>query len=189
MGKNIEHYLIGGERAMYWRNLMNEVQMLFHDSPINRARELNGGPTINSLWIYGSGSLPTTPDTGLAAIWADDPMARGIGHIAKLRTRRLPQGLETVLKESVSGVHVVCLESLSSPASYDDLPAWCAGMEGLETKWFRPIVEAIQDGSIDICHIHDCAGQCFTVKKVRLRWFKKRSRPLRAFARSQNTAV
>ena len=40
-----------------WRKLQNEIQMLWHISPINEEREQHGMPSINSLWISGIGKL------------------------------------------------------------------------------------------------------------------------------------
>jgi hypothetical protein len=43
--------------ARRWRKLQNEIQMLWHISPINEKRALEGLPSINSLWISGIGKL------------------------------------------------------------------------------------------------------------------------------------
>ncbi len=184
MGKSISAYLIEGAHETYWRDLFNEVQMLFHNSPINQAREINGEPTINSLWIYGSGDLPQVQLTEWAAIWADEPMIRGIGYSANLHVQPLPQGLDRLLSEPLPGNHVVSLDSLTKPACYDDISTWCRHMKQLELHWFRPISEAIDNGSIDSCCIHDCAGQSFLVTKAYRWWFKKRPRALTAFIAS-----
>jgi len=46
-----------------WRRLVNELQMLWFDHPVNRAREARGLRPVNSLWLYG-GAAPSalTPD-------------------------------------------------------------------------------------------------------------------------------
>ena len=36
-----------------WRRLVNELQMLWFDHPVNQAREAHGLRPINSLWLYG----------------------------------------------------------------------------------------------------------------------------------------
>jgi hypothetical protein len=36
-----------------WRKLLNEIQMVWHEHPINLARTARGLPPINSLWLYG----------------------------------------------------------------------------------------------------------------------------------------
>lgn len=36
-----------------WRKLLNEVQMVWHDHPVNEKRVERGLPPVNSLWLYG----------------------------------------------------------------------------------------------------------------------------------------
>ena len=36
-----------------WRRLLNEIQMVWHDHPVNLARAERGDVPINSLWLYG----------------------------------------------------------------------------------------------------------------------------------------
>lgn len=49
------------------RNLLSELQMLWHSHPVNNARAAKGLKPINSAWIYGGASLQdfqqTTPQT------------------------------------------------------------------------------------------------------------------------------
>lgn len=42
-----------------WRRLLNEIQMIWHDHPVNAARAEAGKPPVNSLWLYG-GARPWT---------------------------------------------------------------------------------------------------------------------------------
>ncbi|HNO58373.1 MAG TPA: hypothetical protein PKI28_11990, partial [Accumulibacter sp.] len=44
-----------------WRGLrclLNELQMVLHDHPVNQRREELAQPTINSLWLWGGGAPP-----------------------------------------------------------------------------------------------------------------------------------
>jgi hypothetical protein len=43
--------------AKKWRQLQNEIQMIWHDHPINSARYERGELPINSVWLQGIGSL------------------------------------------------------------------------------------------------------------------------------------
>jgi len=85
-GRNIDWWLprdtteVGKARA--WRKLQNEIQMLWHISPINEARQANGLPAINSIWISGIGSISDlqAPDEIHAAscIITDQPVLKGL---------------------------------------------------------------------------------------------------------------
>lgn len=41
-----------------WRRLVNELQMIWFDHPVNQAREARGLRPVNSLWLYG-GAAPS----------------------------------------------------------------------------------------------------------------------------------
>jgi hypothetical protein len=64
--------------------LQNEIQMLWHISPINEARQASGLPAINSIWISGIGSIDDlqAPNEIRAAshIITDHPVLKGIAH-------------------------------------------------------------------------------------------------------------
>ena len=51
-----------------WRKLVNEIQMVWHEHPINEQRVELGQPPINSVWLFG-GATPhthvTKPNTNL----------------------------------------------------------------------------------------------------------------------------
>lgn len=52
-GRNIHAYMPGGEDGRRLRVLLNELQMLWHDHPVNQSRIENGQVPINSLWVEG----------------------------------------------------------------------------------------------------------------------------------------
>lgn len=54
-----------------WRRLVNELQMLWFDHPVNQARESRGLRPINSLWMYGGAEpsrLTAVPETDDARV-------------------------------------------------------------------------------------------------------------------------
>ena len=60
-GRNIDWWMPRDSKeegiAKRWRKLQNEIQMLWHISPVNEEREQRGMPSINSIWISGIGKL------------------------------------------------------------------------------------------------------------------------------------
>jgi len=105
-GRNIDWWLprdtteVGKARA--WRKLQNEIQMLWHISPINETRQANGQPAINSIWISGIGSISDlqVPDAIRTAsyIITDHPVLKGLAlhlntpHRSELTTDTLVGG-------------------------------------------------------------------------------------------------
>lgn len=39
-----------------WRRLLNEIQMAWHEHPVNDDRAARGLPPVNALWLYGGGT-------------------------------------------------------------------------------------------------------------------------------------
>lgn len=52
-GRKIDAWQPEGEAARAWRAIVNELQMLWFDHPVNQAREQHGRATLNSIWLEG----------------------------------------------------------------------------------------------------------------------------------------
>jgi hypothetical protein len=46
-----------GQAWRGWRRRLNELQMIWHDHPVNLARQRAAAAPINSLWLYGGGGI------------------------------------------------------------------------------------------------------------------------------------
>ncbi|UOD49287.1 hypothetical protein [Orrella daihaiensis] len=53
-----------------WRKRVNEIQMAWHNHPVNQTRESEGLPAINTIWLYGGGK-GFTPNQALDQHWLD----------------------------------------------------------------------------------------------------------------------
>jgi hypothetical protein len=58
-----------------WRRLLNEIQMVWHDHPVNDERAARGRPPVNGLWLYG-GARSWTPDAQPPATLVIDTLRR-----------------------------------------------------------------------------------------------------------------
>lgn len=47
-----------------WRRLLNEIQMAWHEHPVNDDRAARGLPPVNALWLYGGGTPWTATPAG-----------------------------------------------------------------------------------------------------------------------------
>lgn len=99
-GRSIEAYLPSGPSARRWRQVLNEIQMCWHEHPVNRRRAANGAPAVNSLWIDGRAGAATRFDYDLCVTdmpglrgLATEAAARGAGAPALLPTARLRDAL------------------------------------------------------------------------------------------------
>lgn len=75
-GRNIDVYSPQGEPARLWRKLVTEVQMSWHEHPVNLQREASGQAAINSLWLDGRMGEPQRAPFALVA--TDDPAVLGL---------------------------------------------------------------------------------------------------------------
>ena len=60
MGQDLGDWWPTGNEWRAWRKRVNEIQMAWHDHPVNQDRERQGLPAINSIWLFGGG-LPFEP--------------------------------------------------------------------------------------------------------------------------------
>ena len=69
-GRPLADWWPGGDAMRAWRRLANEIQMTWHEHPVNEAREERGLPPINGLWLYGGGKgwRPRKPEAGWRVI-------------------------------------------------------------------------------------------------------------------------
>jgi hypothetical protein len=54
-GLALRDWLPQHESLRPWRKLLNEIQTVWHEHPINEARAQRGQRPLNSLWLYGGG--------------------------------------------------------------------------------------------------------------------------------------
>ncbi|MCM5568912.1 hypothetical protein M6I34_00150 [Burkholderiaceae bacterium FT117] len=73
-GRNIDAWQPEGEAARQWRAIVNELQMLWFEHPVNLAREADGRPALNSVWLEGSPGVAGRRAFD-AVVTADDAVA------------------------------------------------------------------------------------------------------------------
>ena len=52
-GQNIAGWWPDGEAWLAWRRILNEIQMVWHNHPVNEARIERGLLPVNGVWLYG----------------------------------------------------------------------------------------------------------------------------------------
>lgn len=72
MGEDLAQHLPQGPQGKRWRVLLNEVQILLHQHPLNAQRRAQGLSPVNSLWLWGGGVLPGPLHSEWAGVVSDD---------------------------------------------------------------------------------------------------------------------
>ena len=78
VGRNVWDFMPAGRDGPAVRSLMNEIQMLLHEHPINDERVLCGRLPVNSLWLWGFGAVARPSTQLLPGLCTDDPWLAGL---------------------------------------------------------------------------------------------------------------
>jgi hypothetical protein len=153
-GRRIDRLLPATPAARRLRALHNEAQMVLHAHPVNAQRENVGQLTINSLWLWGAGTLTERRDSDFDGVWSTNPLALGLARAAGVPTHRLPIDALTLLAHTAPDAnHLIVLEDLLAPVLYQHGAAYRDALAGLETRWFAPLREALRRGEIGALRI------------------------------------
>ncbi|MEO8993104.1 MAG: phosphoglycerate mutase [Rhodanobacter sp.] len=82
MGEDLSEHLPQGTEGRRWRLLLNDIQILLHQNPLNIERRKRGVAPVNSLWLWGGGRLPSAPRTELLGVLSDDLLLRALAQHA-----------------------------------------------------------------------------------------------------------
>ncbi|MDF4003076.1 phosphoglycerate mutase [Luteibacter sahnii] len=84
LGADFFTQLPQGEEGRRWRALLNEAQVVLHHLPENAARVRDGLPPVNSVWLWGAGTLPAWVECGQGRIYSDDLLVWALGQKANV---------------------------------------------------------------------------------------------------------
>ncbi|MEO8748209.1 MAG: phosphoglycerate mutase [Rhodanobacter sp.] len=87
LGEDLSRHLPPGPDGKRWRVLLNDVQVLLHQNPINRGRRSRQQPPVNTLWLWGGGRLPEQVQTRLQAVVTDDLLLGALAERAGIPSR------------------------------------------------------------------------------------------------------
>ena len=141
IGVRVDPQLPGGPDGRAWRRLIAEAQTLMHDHPVNRCRDSQNLPTINSLWPWGAGTLPAKPDTLFKDVWSSDPALAGLCAHAELSCQPHPPRFQPP-----RGNTLAIDERLLAPARALDALIWRDALLALERDWIAPALAALRGG-------------------------------------------
>ncbi|HTQ75312.1 MAG TPA: regulator [Burkholderiales bacterium] len=170
-GAAISNLLPRGLDATRYRALMNEVQMLLHEHPVNTEREARGAPAANSIWLWGGGNLEARHGRPFSIVLAEDPLARGLALAAGVPERRLAAN---------AGAALSTLPEEGKALIVLDAPRGAA----LERDWFSPLLAALEEGRIGMLTLVLSGRESLLeVETVRsdLRHFWRTKKPLESY--------
>lgn len=138
LGAPLLAYLATGPDAARWRRWQNELQMLFFEDPVNRSREASGRSPVDSVWLWGGGTL-APPAAPAARIFGGSGLVCALGRSAGLAPALLPATFDA-LPERPPRV-VVWLQSVEADRLGEHLSA-------VENAWMAPAERALHAGAL-----------------------------------------
>ncbi|WPL17621.1 cofactor-independent phosphoglycerate mutase [Thiorhodovibrio winogradskyi] len=184
-GATLADAMPDGGDARCWNALMNEAQMLLHQSPVNQARAEAGRAAINGLWLSGPGTYaPLGLASDLRLVIGDDPLVLGLARAggvptASMDDRALPELMAKIPEGRILLINLELVDALRR----GDLPGWEAAVQQLDRR-LAPVLAWVLDQPGGrtrpkwSVHLHDGSGARW-IRKVgwmgRLGdWFGKR---------------
>lgn len=144
MGSNLADWMPLGPTALGFKKLQNEIQMLWHEHPVNQARQERGLPPVNSFWMWG-GATAGQAASGMARLAVAEVAAAGHGGA-------VPPWLAALAAPGASAVPgeagTIVLPHLIPMGAANDWGAWLGAMQQLEHAWFAPLLAELRAGRI-----------------------------------------
>lgn len=180
-GGAIGDHLPAGSDAAVWRAWTNDVQMILHGSPVNRAREERGVPAVNSVWLWGGGRLPRVGAGRWQSVTAGDPLALGLGALSGASTLPAVDNAGAWLaRNQAPGDHLLIWESNHASPRLADADAWREGVTRLEQEWMAPLLDALAQRAIRGVRLCPGDGVDYLLRRRELgRWWRRRVPPAR----------
>lgn len=165
VGRDVHDFMPSGADGAHVRSVMNEVQMLLHDHPVNERRVRQRQLPVNALWLWGFGTLGKVAEPlDATAGWtlrSDDAWLRAFW--------RLHGGTEAAAGAAgiVDGGHE--LIALAQPPT----PEPAEALAELDTSLLSRLVRAVQAGALQLLEVHDGARVLTLDAHARLRFWRR----------------
>ncbi|MGH8119286.1 MAG: hypothetical protein ACRESK_01580 [Gammaproteobacteria bacterium] len=180
-GRDIHTCMPRGAGQLAWARLLNELQMALYASEINLAREQRREKPVNSVWLWGAGSLPELQECPWSRVFTDEVIARGFSLLAQTPCADLPDSVDEVLDASAADEDVLVVISFGLRHSqYHDLQGWLDFTAYLEQFWFADLPLYLREKEIaEVVVLTE--HQQFTCRRRSLYKFWRRRHSLRSY--------
>jgi hypothetical protein len=175
-GHYLDDFLPGGPDARQWRALLNELQMLLFEHPVNERRQAASQAPVNGLWFWGCGSaiarLPRVADV----IASDAPVLRGIAHLGKAAPMEPVERLSQL--DPSAGDTLAHWREAEDALATGDATAWLTALARFDQAWAQELLAGLSNGSWATVRLHVAPGEYREITRGRLRRFWRPIRPV-----------
>lgn len=185
LNRSVKHHLPAGEDALAWLRVVNEAQMILHAHPVTAARDARGATAINSIWLWGGGTLPQTLDSPFVAAWGGQPIVRALASAANLSYFDLPATAGGWRARASNGHHLLVFDAPAEALRMAGAAAWRDQLTSFDEQWIRPLLQALRENTLTSLTLLACShASLLEIVLVRAdqRRFWRRARPLAEYA-------
>ena len=178
-GRSVNEALPSGADASWWQRLIVELQMVLHQQPVNMVRESQGEVPVNSIWIWGGGSVPEV-QPHFDTMCVRHPLLRALARASQARSIEVPCNIGDFSNSDCGLIEI--------PDTIDTQPD--ARLSQLDVEWMSPAWEALGTGALDELNMVFALDQglvtCRCDRRARRRFWKRGSALRRQLAQWQS---
>ena len=107
--QSVNHHYPEGPAGNYWRQLMNETQMLFYNHEVNHQRRLLNLPEINSVWVWGEGGidLNSVKQRNNATLLSNSDYSKGLAKLSSANFSSTPESFKNCKNQILASQHTL----------------------------------------------------------------------------------
>jgi hypothetical protein len=177
-GRDLFPLMPDGPDGAFVRRLLTELQMSLHEHPVNRARERAGRLAVNSLWLWGGGTLDDAASarvraTGgrLPSLQSDDAVLCGLWQLAGAGAATLPGPLAIA-------PGVIATRAFEEAASVADAARCAELLQRADAEWFQPVLDGLRSKAIDRARLA-CGDRIWCLdRRGLMRWWRRHAKLL-----------
>jgi hypothetical protein len=182
IGGDVRGALPTGEEAARWHQVFNEIQMLLFAHPLNESRDARGALPINSVWLWGGGSVTGLLQKSYDKVSSDEVLVEMFAAAAGVP---FAAWSEQWRDAENNGKQLLVWTGLRSALQSGDLAAWRTALQDFESGYARPLWQALRSGKIARLQIDILGGD--SIRRVLLtrsdtRPFWRRARRLAEYS-------
>lgn len=180
VGQDVHPHLPQGPQALAWHRLLNEIQMLFHGSEVNRRRRDEGKPEINSLWFWGGGELSEQRLVSWQRVWTNEPLSQAFASYVNAKVESLPATAAEWLELSTDDEqHLVVFDGAIRAWQFGDIERWRNFMESFVGEWVQDLTSALRERRLaKIRLVTDVGFEWLITVANQRRWWRRHRRLL-----------
>jgi hypothetical protein len=176
-GRSVRSLMPVGRDGGRARSLVNEIQMLLHEHPVNLDRAARGRPAINTLWLWGFGRLGQMQKSSLPALYTDDAWLSGLWRLNGVHAGPLDGFATATAGGEVTGDGPILLAGSRAPRDGLSGNGVADALAQAEHDCFGPALAALRSGvvaGVDLL----LGGRTYSVERSARFKFWRRTHPL-----------